>query len=84
MQNTQKTVEEIEHCNEPNCPECNRVAYERGVKDGREQLKKQIREEIEVKKKKYIDTVGLSDESLSIFNNILSLPLLKVEEDKKE
>lgn len=26
----------VEYCSEPNCPECNRVAYQRGFKDGKE------------------------------------------------
>lgn len=37
-----KEAVKIEHCDTPDCPECDRVAYERGKKDGAREERERI------------------------------------------
>lgn len=54
--------ERVEHCDDINCPECNKVAYEAGVKAERERVK-------EWAKKQYFATTA--DGKRVILNNTL-------------
>jgi len=43
----EKYTTEIEHCDEPQCPECDKAAYERGRADERTALVEEIKREAE-------------------------------------
>lgn len=64
-----------EHCNEPNCPECNLVAYEKGKQDTLQAVKEMVEEQKEHNKildnKLYIpkDTLELVKISKAIGRN---------------
>ncbi len=43
--------EGVEHCDDIHCPECNKVAYEAGVKEGKKSVASQLFEHVEQYKK---------------------------------
>ena len=39
---------EVEHCSEPKCPECNKVAYNKGYEDGKDYWKREYKKDLKI------------------------------------
>lgn len=65
-----KAETQIEHCSEPNCPECNLVAYNKGKEDGKAETIKECVEKIK-KEYEYADKTWKSVPDKGILINLL-------------